>query len=60
MNHFVLKRFLRFYVLSMILILVAACQKKGKPKLDKIVITTSMKDQNIEQYRLDKQQWYCR
>jgi aldose 1-epimerase len=53
MNHLVLKRFLSFFVLSMILILVAACKKKGKPKLDKIVITTSMKDQNIEQYRLE-------
>lgn len=53
MNHRVLKRFLRIFVLPLILILVAACNKKGKPKVDKIVIATSMKDQNIEQYRLE-------
>lgn len=53
MNHRVLKRFLRILVLPLILILVAACNKKGKPKVDKIVIATSMKDQNIEQYRLE-------
>lgn len=53
MNHRVLKRFLRIFVLPLILILVAACNKKGKPKVDKIVIATSMKDQNIEKYRLE-------
>lgn len=53
MNHRVLKRFLSVFVLPLILILVAACNKKGKPKVDKIVIATSMKDQNIEQYRLE-------
>lgn len=53
MNHRVLKRFLRILVLPLVLILVAACNKKGKPKVDKIVIATSMKDQNIEQYRLE-------
>lgn len=53
MNHRVLKRFLRIFVLPLILILVAACNKKGKPKVDKIVIATCMKDQNIEKYRLE-------
>lgn len=53
MNHLVLKRFLRDFVLSMILILFAACNKKGKPNIDKIVTTTFMKDQNIEKYRLE-------
>ncbi|MDA9201698.1 galactose mutarotase [Flavobacteriaceae bacterium] len=53
MNHRVLKRFLRIFVLPLILILVAACNKKGKPKVYKIVIATSMEDQNIEKYRLE-------
>ena len=37
----------------MLFILVASCKKNDKPKVDKMVIATSMKDQNIEQYKLE-------
>jgi aldose 1-epimerase len=53
MSYLILKRFLRVFFLSIILILVAACNKKGKPKVDMIVIATSMKNQNIEKYKLE-------
>ena len=37
----------------MIFILVAACNKNNRPRVDRMVIATSMKDQNIEQYKLE-------
>jgi len=52
-NHWALTCFLRLFVLPMLFILVASCNKNDRPKVDKMVIATSMKDQNIEQYKLE-------
>ena len=53
MNRRLPNRFLKIFFLQLVLGLMFACNKRVNPNVNKIVITTSMENQNIEKYRLE-------